>query len=166
MELSAWFHAFYASCNRSFEALFVSLSDRGVNIDRWPQFEEEEPGILAFDRLSPGLLDFLRNDARRTTPRILALGCAPCLAATEVWQLLEAGASDFLNSQADEFDGRAIAARLERWSLIDEAVKSERIAGSLIGTSQAWISAVQQVVEASLFSTAPILLIGESGTGK
>ncbi|MFO1155225.1 MAG: sigma 54-interacting transcriptional regulator [Rhodospirillales bacterium] len=71
-----------------------------------------------------------------------------------------------LVSNVCDIDCSAIAARLERWSQVDSAVNSDRIAGSLIGKSEAWRATLQHIVEASFFSDAPILLIGESGTGK
>ena len=36
----------------------------------------------------------------------------------------------------------------------------------LLGTSPRWIRLLRQVVEAALFTTSPVLLVGETGTGK
>lgn len=82
-----------------------------------------------------------------------------------IWRLLQAGADDSIS-----FHGpaaiRRIAALLERWNAVDTVLRSEAVAGTLIGHSAAWRRLLRQVVEAACFTTAPVLIMGETGTGK
>jgi transcriptional regulator with GAF, ATPase, and Fis domain len=60
----------------------------------------------------------------------------------------------------------AIRSRLERWAQIDSAVTQPMIANNLIGTSECWRHVLHLVAESALFSDAPLLLTGPTGSGK
>lgn len=59
-----------------------------------------------------------------------------------------------------------IAARLGCWARIDAAIAQPMVRDNLVGSSAAWIATLRTVAESALFSTAPVLLIGPTGTGK
>jgi transcriptional regulator with GAF, ATPase, and Fis domain len=80
--------------------------------------------------------------------------------------LLRAGASDVLYWQQPDQSAREIAARLERWNAIDEIICSPLVADNLVGRSMAWQAVLQQCVELGRFTTASVLITGETGTGK
>ena len=59
-----------------------------------------------------------------------------------------------------------LLARLERWAEVDEIVASEPVRAVAVGTSPAWTAVLREVVEVARFSSVPVLLTGETGTGK
>jgi transcriptional regulator with GAF, ATPase, and Fis domain len=59
-----------------------------------------------------------------------------------------------------------IAARLRRWADIDAAIARPLVTSNLIGASDAWRGVLRSVAESALFSSAPVLLTGPTGTGK
>ncbi|HMQ35096.1 MAG TPA: sigma 54-interacting transcriptional regulator [Chloroflexaceae bacterium] len=82
------------------------------------------------------------------------------------WPLLRAGADDVLVLSDLREPDAAIGERLSRWAAIDEALASDLVREHMVGASRAWLSALRQIVEAARFSDAPVLLLGETGTGK
>lgn len=77
--------------------------------------------------------------------------------------LLAAGIKDVINIS----DGAsAISARLRRWKQIDAAIESPAVSENLIGNSDAWHATLHTLAESALFSDAPVLLTGPTGTGK
>jgi transcriptional regulator with GAF, ATPase, and Fis domain len=92
------------------------------------------------------------------TPRLLEGGLT--------WRLLAAGAADVLTWDGGPDPAGQIAARIERWRIVDEAVDSEQVRETLVGHCPVWRARLRDIVEATLFTDSPVLLTGESGTGK
>lgn len=57
----------------------------------------------------------------------------------------------------------ACAVRMHR---VETALNSDVVRANLMGTSTAWRALVREVVWAAKFSSASMLLLGETGTGK
>jgi transcriptional regulator with GAF, ATPase, and Fis domain len=114
------------------------------------------PVVLLGAPAEPSLVTKLRLQGHR---RVVVIGHGE-----QAWELLSAGASDVI----DCVPGTAVAlvARLERWATIDALVASDLVRNNLIGSSGPWVAALEQLVEASRFSSKPVLITGESGTGK
>ena len=79
------------------------------------------------------------------------------------WDLLASGADDVVTWTGDVT--AQIVARLRRWRAVD-AVLASPPAASIIGDSPALRSALLQLVEVAKYGAGPILLVGETGTGK
>lgn len=84
----------------------------------------------------------------------------------KIWELLAAGADEFLDWNQRERPEQAVLAKLERWTTVSNLLRSARVREQLVGESPAWQRLLGQVVEAAYFSAAPVLILGESGTGK
>jgi transcriptional regulator with GAF, ATPase, and Fis domain len=82
--------------------------------------------------------------------------------------LLDAGVADtiWLQEQEEAAAANRILARLERWVAVDEIIEAPIVRNNLVGGSRAWVAALRQIVEAAAFSNAPVLITGETGTGK
>jgi transcriptional regulator with GAF, ATPase, and Fis domain len=122
--------------------------------------------ILCFGELDDELL--LWMDACRAEPemRVLALATSVgVLPTSDVWRLLHAGAADVLAWEGDP-TARQIRDKLERWDIVERLTAAALAEDSLAGESAAWKSLVRRVVEAARFSRAPVLLTGQTGTGK
>jgi transcriptional regulator with GAF, ATPase, and Fis domain len=125
------------------------------------------PGLVFFSDVAPPLFQFIREASRNGIERILAV----CLAETaleihDTWRLLRCGAADVLCWERSPDPTAEITARLTRWGQIDRLVASPLVQNNLIGRSLAWISVVRQVAEVACFTDAPVLIMGETGTGK
>ena len=79
-------------------------------------------------------------------------------------RLLAMGVGEVLEDAPDIVE--AIAARLKRWTQIDAAVARPVVRDNLIGGSVAWRALLRALAECAMFSTAPVLLTGPTGTGK
>jgi transcriptional regulator with GAF, ATPase, and Fis domain len=79
-------------------------------------------------------------------------------------QVLALGFGDVLE-YSDEVLA-AIDARIERWRCIDAAISRPAVAAHLVGGSGAWRAVLRSVAECAMFSSAPVLLTGPTGTGK
>jgi transcriptional regulator with GAF, ATPase, and Fis domain len=125
-------------------------------------------GIVFCDTLQPEVTDFVRRASHGGTARVLVVASSHAASAHGVWTLLRHGASDVLRAEARDVD-RVVAeaaARLERWSEVDRVVGSSLVRDNLVGESPSWVAVLRQLVEAARYTDAPILLLGETGTGK
>lgn len=99
--------------------------------------------------------------------QMLAICCEPAeLAAEAMWEVLAAGASDLLLWRNGEAILPQVLARLERWHEVSQLMSSDRIRACLVGQSAAWRSLLQSLVEIAAFTDSPVLITGETGTGK
>ncbi len=110
------------------------------------------------------MLAALAHGAERQVLAIVAPGLK--LGASGVWKLLAAGASDAFGWDEMERPEAAIVERAAHWAAIEATVDSRLVRENLIGRSPAWRGALRNIVGAALFGDAPILLTGETGTGK
>ena len=83
-------------------------------------------------------------------------GAERALLAMGVGDVIEAGAS-----MAD-----VVCARLAHWNEIDTAMQLPFVTERLVGRSEVWQRALGAVAESAIFSCAPVLLTGPTGTGK
>jgi transcriptional regulator with GAF, ATPase, and Fis domain len=132
-----------------------------------PQNGSCGPGIIFFDKITPQLIDLLRETSGGGMERVLAIAFArDDLKADGIWSLLRAGASDVFAWDHSADPAREVAARFERWEKVDEMVREPLVRDNLAGQSRAWIHTLRQVVEVAHFTDASVLITGESGTGK
>ena len=137
----------------------VTVVDRG-------QATDSTPRLLAFATPDVRLLDAVRDLSDHGRRRLLAVaGTGDLLAPGETWRLLGHGAADLLVWQGDATAAVA-AARLARWTEIDELVDSEEVSTKLVGRCPVWRDTLRRVVEIARWSTSAVLVTGESGTGK
>jgi transcriptional regulator with GAF, ATPase, and Fis domain len=118
--------------------------------------------VLVFDQVDDELQEQVRVACSRSSQRLLAVAVGPSPDLGDAWSLLEAGACDTVG-WTGEFS--SIVARIDRWREIDELLTSAA-SPVLVGSSPQWIAALRDIVEAARFSSASILLVGETGTGK
>ena len=82
------------------------------------------------------------------------------------WNALKAGASDVVVENDARRLALALLERLRRWEGIDSTLRSPLVRETLIGSDPLWMQSLEQAVETALYSSAPTLLTGETGTGK
>ncbi len=92
---------------------------------------------------------------------MLVHGCG-CRGAERA--LLAMGIGDVI--QASDCMADVVRARLAHWDAIDAAVQLPFVVEKLVGASEAWLRTLGTVAESAIFSSAPVLLSGPTGTGK
>ncbi|HTD95114.1 MAG TPA: sigma 54-interacting transcriptional regulator [Chitinophagaceae bacterium] len=108
--------------------------------------------------------DLLSGQAKR--PFIIALHNADPGSMDDCWSLLGHGISDIIQwEEEDELIDFLKSFYLRHQSLL-EILGSPLVKDNLIGESSRWTRFLSEVIEATMFSQASLLLIGQSGTGK
>ena len=117
-------------------------------------------GVIVCDGPSRDLFEALRQ-ATRTATEVLVL--APRRSGLDPWETLAAGATDVL-----EWDGDPgpVAAAVERRTEVQRLLARPEVSGAMVGHSPALRQVLRDVVVAARFGQGPILVLGETGTGK
>lgn len=167
METEAWLHFFGQHDGSIRDGLASALAYTGMKTRDLAPTTEAGWGILCFGEFSDDLCEVLCEVSQRGMERVLAVTVSDAgLAHEHIWQLLHAGASDVCICVDLQELARRIAARLERWSAIEQLLKSALVKQTLVGTSPAWRFLLRQVIEVARFTDASVLIMGETGTGK
>jgi transcriptional regulator with GAF, ATPase, and Fis domain len=163
---TTWFHTFSldsAFDERAFVEVLIGAGLQMVPLGGAPQ----GAGVVVFHRITPELLDFLREVSKCGLDRVLALPLSrEALVDEGAWTLLHAGAADVIVWDGAAVTAGQIAARIERWAAVDQILRSNLVEKNLIGKSRAWTAALRRIVEIAKFTDGPVLIEGESGTGK
>jgi transcriptional regulator with GAF, ATPase, and Fis domain len=167
LEIEAWLHFFGHHEASIRDGLTSALACTGLKTRELAPTTEAGWGILRFGEFSDGLCEVLCEVSQRGMERVLAVAESDAgLTHEHIWRLLQAGASDVcICVDLPELASR-IAARLERWSALEQWLTSPLVKQTLIGTSPVWLFILRQLVEVARFTDASVLIIGETGTGK
>ena len=122
--------------------------------------------IVLFTSFSPALLQRIVDLQLDGNRRLLAVPLLPLLQTQATWTLLGHGAADVVGWTDADAVALAIASRLERWEAVDTVVESDLVKSNLIGRSAVWKRALRHVIEIALYADSPLLIGGETGTGK
>lgn len=164
MPVSAWLWDTRARPTGA-SAVLDALRNGGVDVRRIGNAEDAlGAGIVLFDSAVRG-----GERVRELGPgrRVLAVAApgSSCAGAGE-WELLRQGAADVARWDEMPDPGASIGARLTRWAEIDDVLRSDLVSENLVGRAPAWLAFLELLAEAALFTEAPILITGETGTGK
>lgn len=97
--------------------------------------------------------------------RLIVVAGLPPDPVQHSWRLIRSGVDDVLFWIGPE-TAPEISARIVRWSTMAELVQGAASEADAIGTSPAWQTALGQICEATCFGSAPLLILGQTGTGK
>ncbi|HEX6037342.1 sigma-54-dependent transcriptional regulator [Longimicrobium sp.] len=161
-----WFHGFGEVEPFSADPLARALAAAGLSPCPLDGDGARGPGIVVFREVTDELCAFVAEASGGGAERVLAVA-ADGVPAAAAWRVLRAGASDVLPRSRPGGDLAAeVAARFGRWAAVDREVDSPRVTRNLVGASPVWRSLLRQVVEVAAFTDAPVLVTGETGTGK
>jgi transcriptional regulator with GAF, ATPase, and Fis domain len=166
VKINVWLHSFCQDI-LSTEGLCTYLQGTSIRIYPYRPENGNGPGIIAALEASPEVCDFIRNVSNVNFDRILVLitgGTSP--RNTNPWKILQAGASDVVVWDHLSDLRSYITEKFQRWQEIDDLMDSPLVQNSLVGHSRAWRSVLCQLIEIARFTNDPVVLIGETGTGK
>lgn len=141
-------------------AVRASLHASGIELLSTPDVVQA-PGVLLVAAGAGGVAEVLLAGAPAI---VLRVGTAP--GGEAPWTLLAAGACDVLAWPSVPPRADDVAARLARDAELRRHLDDPALRQAAVGDSAAWRRALRGVVEAACFSDAPVLLLGETGTGK
>jgi DNA-binding NtrC family response regulator len=126
------------------------------------------PGVIVFDAGDVSTaVDALHALAPADRVQAITVAFGPKAHDADVsWAVLEAGASDVLAWPVVPTRADDIACRLRRSEAVETLMNSDRVRSCIAGHSRAWQAALRSAIEAARFTTAPVLIHGETGTGK
>jgi DNA-binding NtrC family response regulator len=144
-----------------------SLAAAGVDAQRLAAVGAAGYTIVLFDTVTPPLLELVEGLARGGVDRILGVACRhDAVDGTDAWRLLAAGASDVFAYDRAARSSVRVAARFDQRQRVDALASSREVGDRLIGNSPRWRAAIREAIETTCFTDAPVLLTGETGTGK
>ncbi|MFE3456274.1 sigma 54-interacting transcriptional regulator [Nocardiopsis aegyptia] len=160
-----WFRAVSEGDDGLVSEVRERLAAGGLHLVPWrPDIRGD--GVLACASSGRDVHGLVRRMCRAGRVLVLCVGHeeAP---PDEAWGLLRQGAADVLSwtGGADDVVG-AVAARLRRWRLVERLLDSPMVRNNLVGHSTAWRSVLFDLVETAAFTDNPVLVTGETGTGK
>ena len=165
--LPAWLHSFCLNGDLPIEVVTACLSQAQLATQQLRSSETGGPGIIILSDITTEICNFVQTVSRNGSERILILATnTAALAGDNGWRILQAGASDVLVWKDLVNPDRVIAARFKRWYEVDRLVESSLVQDHLVGQSRVWKSVLRRLVEVACFTDAPVLLTGETGTGK
>jgi len=148
-----------------------ALAQEGTPCVRWDPGGESHPVDLVLVFLGnsePQALDQVADIAGGCPGRLLVVWLpeAGALSLDGSLQLLLAGAGDVITWTSAAQTASLIAAIISRWALVDTIVASDLVVCHVVGHGPVWRRLLRHVVEAARFTQAPVLITGETGTGK
>ena len=145
----------------------VALDAEGIELSSSGSSGDGRHGVFCLSEFNDSVLCQVKEARDRSQAPVLAILTGPnTLSSTSMWQLLSAGAADILSWRDPPTARRQVRAKLERWTAVEELANSVATTSQMVGVSVGWKALVRKVIEAAHFSLSPILLIGDSGTGK
>lgn len=164
MTVSVWEYCFDGVAADMHDALLQALHGAGLSV----QPATDRPcgfGLAILAHVDGTVLSHLRQLARDAG--VLAIAAGPTAPSTaDMWSLLSAGAADVLSWSKASWTAAQVAARVARWQAVQELFNSPAVQASAIGSSAAWRILVRSVIEIAAFTDSPVLITGETGTGK
>lgn len=161
--MQVWCRSLASGCAQVPAQIQRDLSDEGIRALDVASPPAGHPGLIYLEAVDADVLHDVREISSSGVRRVLGV-CSARLPDAEIWALLANGMADVLFWSPGA--GAAAAARLRRWRDVDALVSSRAVAATLIGGSPAWIALLRTVVEIAAFTDAPVLIVGETGTGK
>jgi transcriptional regulator with GAF, ATPase, and Fis domain len=147
----------------------IARAEQGVREWEPTAVESLADTVLVFlgDTDLPTLVQ-LQTISRERPGRVLAVLRSQIgeLPLGETMRLLALGVGDVIPLKSIGNAGELVLAVLARWNEIDTIVSSDLIVKNVVGRSRAWTRLMRQVVDAARFSQSPVLVTGDTGTGK
>jgi transcriptional regulator with GAF, ATPase, and Fis domain len=149
------------------DALINALQTAGLEVAAPAKAAASNGCVIVFRTSLAEALDLVRVHGCLLPERVLAIALdGESVRHGAAFRLLEAGAADVFTPGPLAMIAEKIAGRLARWRAVDALLASDAVQRSLVGASAAWSRVLRLIVEVASFTDAPVLITGETGTGK
>ena len=159
----------YPLCDRNGQWDELQKRLASHHIECIPKFDESCGSILLlFDGTTheQKIQQFLFDHSEIPIKKILLNLSPQAIPFYEVWNWLQLGASDIINHTKITEVVDLLVNKFQRWKIIEHTLHSSRVSAQLIGSCRVWKDTLRQVIEVACFSDKPVLILGETGTGK
>jgi DNA-binding NtrC family response regulator len=149
--------------------LAAALDARGIATSAWSGDARGGICVVPFVDVDGGLLELVHALAE-TSDHVICVGLVAGASSASrlelTWKLLDAGAADIVTAHDVDDVAQQIAGRLLRFREIDAALDDPWVREHCLGTSTSWQQVLRRAADASRHGRAPVLVTGETGTGK
>jgi len=165
-KVEAWFQ--YLGSDKAAESkVQANLSAAGIQLRTVSNSHSNYHGIACLSAVDSASLTSLREICEGQRSLVIAIVTSPAdVTSSHCWQIIKAGASDAVVWQEHSAAAKQVYAKLQRWITTDELVTWGTRELGLIGDSDSWTTLLRSIAEAAHFTDIPILVMGDSGTGK
>lgn len=162
-----WLHGISQGKSSLLTEVQAALCQAGIECCRTPQPGADLAIVLLDEACLPEEGFSALPDILSAQDHVIVFntGCK-ALPLYQVSKLMDLGVDELLCRQHLEELGGMIRSRLVRWKIIDKQLRTARVRRHLIGEHPCWKKMLRKVVEIACFSTHPVLLCGDTGTGK
>lgn len=173
--MDIWIYAFKQQFNQILDELTESLVNLGLQPHKVISHSHKgirdfikSPAIYIIDEVTPPILEHIKQISRFGQERLLAVASSRSLLDDgNAWKILHAGAADVIViPEQQQALHQYVATLLQRWYTIDNILNSDLVRNNLIGDSVPWRMALKQIIEVIYFTCSPVLILGETGSGK
>jgi transcriptional regulator with GAF, ATPase, and Fis domain len=163
-----WLHSSGQASEQDRDTLTKCLAKQGVKSEPLQRgCSQARLGVCVFRCKTPELEGFLQIMSKDSQLRVIAVaGSGVSLSGPARWELLQAGASDVLIGSDPDQVAREIKSRFERWLSVEQLLEERTVSDFIVARSPAWRAVLRDNVEIARFSSATVLILGETGTGK
>lgn len=162
--LKVQYISFVQTKAKQLSSILAMLREKHIQLDNYDPNSCTQPCIILCDDISTTDFLFLEPLMKEHKVLLIHFNTHHCHESTRM--IYNMGVSDVLNDENLERLASTIKKRLERWHLLNRMVQSVQQNHNIIGNSAPWLQALRELLEAAHFSSTPILLQGETGTGK
>ncbi len=173
--MDIWVYTFKQQFNNIIDELDESLAIQEVRVHKEMSNSIKDindifkaPAIYFFDEINLQVIEHIQRISRFGQERLLGIAsCRTLLDNGNIWKILQAGATDVLvlPKQKQELF-QYVATYIKRWFTVDNILNSDLVRKNLIGESLIWRMTLKQIIEVTYFTDSPILILGETGSGK
>lgn len=122
--------------------------------------------LVLFVGCQEAFSDRIKSDIHVRGSRTVAVICEDHVRdRADLWSLASHGCDD-VQVWSDDACGDRVSRRIARWIELEQIIRADAFQKIACGQSACWMRAMRQVAEAGLYSDAPILITGETGSGK
>lgn len=173
--MDIWVYTFRQQFNNIIDELAESLTLQKIRTHKEISNSIEEindifkaPAIYFFDEINLPVLEHIQRISRFGQERLLGIASSKkILDNGNIWKILQAGATDVLVlPKQKQTLFHHVAMHIKRWFSVDNILNSDLVRKNLIGESTIWRTTLKQIIEVTYFTDSPILVLGETGSGK
>lgn len=167
--MEVWVQDFTPPANAGRDELIYLLEKKKLLVKKWSADLVAEIGLVFMQSsiAEESIIHFLRGNAKDKGHRVVIINFHEgTIGQDQLLMLFDAGAEYVFEYKQVNSCLATIADKIERWRNINSILLSPVIKKMVAGNSLALKKLLREIVEVAMFSSVPVLVGGERGTGK